>query len=118
MNTPTQSRKGLGHFSFHIKQTNHGLYALSGGRKGADTGRSRGCQGSPECQTPFIDVHSQPPLLVGVLRRRFTQPLDHAGVGDGRNGSLDPINLNLMIPIVPEVEPVSEDSFRFQIQIV
>ena len=57
-------------------------------------------------------------LFIGILRRRFAHPLDDARVGDGRDGLLDPLDLNLMIPVVAEVEPVAEDTIRLQIQVV
>src|ERR1700722_12096951 len=57
-------------------------------------------------------------LLVAILWRRFAHAPDDTRVGDGRNGLLDPLHLDLMKPVVAEVEPVSEDTFRFKIQLV
>ncbi len=62
--------------------------------------------------------HPSQRLFVAILRRRFAHPLDDTRVSDGRDGFLDPINLNLMIPVVVEVEPVTEDTPRLQIQVV
>src|SRR5438105_1768021 len=59
-----------------------------------------------------------PGLFIEILRRRFANALDDARVGDGRNGLLDPLHLDLMKPFVAEVEQVTEDAIRLQIEVV
>src|SRR5262249_48042320 len=59
-----------------------------------------------------------PGSFIEILGRRFPNALDDARVGDGRDGLLDPLNLNLMIPVVAEVEPVTENTSRLQAQVV
>ncbi len=56
---------------------------------------------------------------IQVLRRRFSDSLDDARVGDGRNGFLDSLHLDLVEPVVAKVEPVAEGMLAFlQIQVV
>src|SRR5207244_4003636 len=66
-----------------------------------------------------LDIVSRPswPLLVAILRWRLAYPLDDAWIGDGRDGLLDPLYLNLMIPFVAEVEPITKDTIRLQVQV-
>src|SRR5579859_7993909 len=52
-------------------------------------------------------------LLLTILRRRFAHPLDDARVADARDGLLDPIHVNLMKPVVAEVEPVTKNTLPF-----
>ncbi len=53
-----------------------------------------------------------------VLERCLAEPLDDARAGHGQSGLLDSIHLHLMKPVVAKVEPVTEDAFLFQIQVV
>src|SRR5437899_3763611 len=57
-------------------------------------------------------------LFVAILRRGFAQTLDDTRVGDTRDGLLDPLHLNLMKPIVTEIEPVAEHTIGTQAKIV
>ena len=57
-------------------------------------------------------------FLVRILRRRLAHPLDDARIFDCRNGLLDAFHLDLMKPVVAEVEPVSEDAPRIEAQAV
>src|SRR4051794_39982004 len=61
---------------------------------------------------------SCPLRFVEVLRRRFAHSLDDARVGDSWDGLLDPVDVDLMKPVVAEVEPVTEDTTRLQIQVI
>src|SRR5260370_12909581 len=57
-------------------------------------------------------------LFIRILRRRFADALDDARVNNSRDGLLDPFHLNLMKPVVAEVEPVTEDRIGLQMQVV
>src|SRR5262249_51958978 len=59
-----------------------------------------------------------PGSFVRILRRRFADAPDDARVRDSRDGLLDPLNLNLMKPVVAQVEPVTEHALRRQAQVI
>ena len=63
-------------------------------------------------------IHPVRSRLVAMLRRRLAHSLDDARVGDRRDRFLDPVDLNVMKPVVAEVESVAEDTTRLQIQVV
>src|SRR5690242_95424 len=45
-------------------------------------------------------------LFIGILRRRFADPLDDTRVGHGWDCLFDPLDLNLMKPVVTKVKPI------------
>ena len=57
-------------------------------------------------------------LFLTILRWRFAYPLDDARVGDRGDGLINPVHLDLMIPVVAEVEPIAEHALYFQVQFV
>jgi hypothetical protein len=60
-----------------------------------------------------LDFGIVPTLLsLAILRRRLANPLDDVGIRDDRDGLLDPFHLDLMIPVVAEVEPITKDAIR------
>ncbi len=52
--------------------------------------------------TPFSTASQ--PLAARILRRKFAHSLNDARISNGRNGLLDPLHMDLMIPVVAEVE--------------
>lgn len=55
-------------------------------------------------------------ITLQILRRRFAHAASHARIGYGRDRLLDLVHLDLVKPIVAEIEPVTEHAFDAQPQ--
>ncbi len=72
----------------------------------------RGCQRPASIRRRRHHIYSRS-TAAGICH-----PLDDARVGDGGNRLLDPLHLNLLKPVVAEVEPVTEDAMRLKVEVV